>query len=193
MYSLKSALLAKQFFLFFSTVCFRGRLSNSEAVFIDDSLLLIVRPTLPLIATPRQGGSSQYQKSYLYLAFSICPAQPIFTNTVREMLSSHFLQTKIKARANLGQYWGCHLYIWEKRKMKISRQEKNLELFPCPNTCRKKNKCLESYAFPTCIDGGWSRWMWPLMPFSRSIEQPHSTVHMLCASSQRDMYLTFTA
>ena len=44
----------------------------------------------------------------------------------------------------------------------------------------------------TCIDGGWSRWMWPLMPFSRSIEQPHSTVHMLCASSQRDMYLTFT-
>ena len=107
------------------------------------------------------------------------------------MLSSHFLQTKIKARANLGQYWGCHIYIWEKRKMKISRQEKNLELFPCSNTCRK-NKCLESYAFPTCIDGGWSRWMWPLMPFSRSIEQPHSTVHMLCASSQRDMYLTFT-
>ena len=96
----KSALLAKQFFLFFSTVCSRGRLSNSEAVFIDDSLLLIVRPTLPLIATPRQGTSSQNQKSYLYLGFSVCPTQPIFTNTEREMLSSHSLQTKIEARAN---------------------------------------------------------------------------------------------
>ena len=67
---LKNVLLAKQFFLFFSTVCSRGRLSNSEAVFIDDSLLLIVRPTLPLIATPRQGTSSQYQKSYLDTSFS---------------------------------------------------------------------------------------------------------------------------
>ena len=100
--------MAKQFFLFFSTVCSRGRLSNSEIVFIDDSLLLIVRPTLPLMATLRQGTHSQYQKIFLYLAFSVCPTQPIFTNTEREMLSIHSLQTKIKARANLGQCWGCH-------------------------------------------------------------------------------------
>ena len=99
---LKSVLLAKQFF-FFSSVLYVQRVGysgNSEAVFIDDSLFLIVRPTLPLIATPRQGTSSQNQKSYLYLGFSVCPTQPIFTNTEREMLSSHSLQTKIEARAN---------------------------------------------------------------------------------------------
>ena len=32
----------------------------------------------------------QYEKSYLDLGFSICPTQPIFTNTERAILSRHF-------------------------------------------------------------------------------------------------------
>ena len=84
-------------------------------------------------------------------------------------------------------------YLFEKsEKWRFQGKKKTRNCF-LVWTHAEQNKCLESYAFPTCIDGGWSRWMWPLMPFSRSIEQPHSTVqHMLCASSQRDMYLTFT-